>query len=370
MLALAPDWLFDGARMAQGLTVMVEGERIIGVTAQDVEGAVKLKGTLSPGLIDVQVNGGGGALFNDAPTVDTLRTTAAAHCAFGVTGIMPTLITDDRARMGAALEAVAAAVGAVDGVIGLHLEGPWLSGPRKGVHPEKYLRIFDAEDLRLLTEPRPFPLMVTLAPECISLEHLKALASAGVIVCLGHTAAGVSEVQVALAAGARGFTHLYNAMSQLQGREPGAVGAALLDPNAWTGLILDGIHVHPESARLAFRCKGPERLMLVSDAMATLGAKDSSMNLFGETITVKDGALRTADGVLAGAHLALSDAARNAVAMLGASVEDALRMASLTPAEFLGATDRGRIMPGARADFVLLNAGLDVQSVWVGGRQA
>jgi N-acetylglucosamine-6-phosphate deacetylase len=292
---------------------------------------------------------------------------AAAHRTFGVTGIMPTLITDDRARMAAALEAVATAVGTVDGIIGLHLEGPWLSGPRKGVHPARYLRLFDEDDLRLLTSPRPFPLMVTLAPECISLEHLKALVNAGVIVCLGHTAAGVSEVQVALAAGARGFTHLYNAMSQLQGREPGAVGAALLDEDAWTGLILDGIHVHPESARLAFRCKGAGKLMLVSDAMATIGSRDPSMKLFGETISLKDGALRTADGVLAGAHLALSDAVRNAGTMLGASVGEALRMASLTPAEFLGVTDRG-ITPGARADFVLLGASGDVRGVWVGGR--
>jgi N-acetylglucosamine-6-phosphate deacetylase len=158
-------------------------------------------------------------------------------------------------------------------------------------------------------------------------------------------------------------------MSQLQGREPGAVGAALLEPEAWAGLILDGIHVHPESARLAFRCKGAGKLMLVSDAMATLGSANPSMTLFDEAITLKDGALRTADSVLAGAHLALSEAIRNAVTMLGASPGDALRMASLTPAEFLGVADRGRIFPGARADFVLLGASLDVRSVWVGGRQ-
>lgn len=369
MLALAATQLFDGERLVRGLTVMIEGERIVGVTAEDVEGAVRLEGILAPGMIDVQVNGGGGVLFNDAPTVEALRTMAAAHRAFGVTGIMPTLISDDRSRMAAAITAVAAAItSGVEGIIGLHLEGPWLSASRRGVHPEKFLRLFDEEDLRLLTELRSHPLMVTLAPECISAEHLTALVQAGVIVCLGHTVADVKQVQAALAAGARGFTHLYNAMSQLQGREPGAVGAALLDANAWAGLILDGIHVHPESARLAFRCKGAGRLMLVSDAMATIGSPSPSMTLFGETITVKDGALRTADGVLAGAHLALSDAVRNAATMLGASPGDALRMASLTPAEFLGVADRGRIQPGARADLVLLGAALDVRTVWVGGR--
>lgn len=370
MLSLSPTRLFTGTEMIDGATVRVRDGKVVDVVRGGPPG-VKLDGLLAPGMIDVQVNGGGGVMFNDAPSVETLRTMAAAHARLGVTGIMATLISDERGKIGAAVEAVGAAIAeGVPGLLGLHLEGPWLSTPKRGVHAEKYLRELDAEDMKALTRKQPFPVMVTVAPEQASPANVKALAAAGVTVCIGHTAADAENVEALLAAGATGFTHLFNAMPPLEGRKPGPIGVALTNRKAWAGMILDGIHVHPTSARLAFVAKSARKLMLVSDAMATVGASTPSMQLFGERIEVKDGALRTPGGTLAGAHLDLGQAVRNAVTMLGASQDEALRMASLTPAEFLHMDhQRGRIAIGGRADMTLFGPQLDVRSVWIGGSE-
>lgn len=367
MQALAARRVFTGTEMLDAATVHVRDGVIEAVLPGVADGADVLDGMLAPGLVDVQVNGGGGVLFNDAVTVDTLRTMAAAHARLGVTGIMATLISDERSKVAAALEAVEQGVReGIPGLVGLHLEGPWLSEPRRGVHPQAFLRALDAADMRLLTQPRPFPVMVTLAPEQATPEDVRALAAAGVRVSIGHTAAMHEDVAALLNAGATGFTHLFNAMPPLEGRKPGAVGVALSTLAAWVGLILDGIHVHPVSARVAYAAKTARKMFLVSDAMATVGADEPTMKLFGEAIAVSDGALRTAEGTLAGAHLDLATAARNAVTMLGASPEDALRMTSLTPSEFLGIDQqRGCIAPGARADMILLGDDLRVKKTWI-----
>ena len=370
MLALSPTQLFTGDGIVEGATVRIDGGRVVEVTPGVSAGAMKLDGLLAPGFIDAQVNGGGGVLFNDSQTVDTLAKIAAAHRRFGVTGFMATLISDDRNKAASALQAVNDAIAAgVEGLLGLHLEGPWLSEPKRGVHPAKFLRTLDDADLRLLTQKRPFPVMVTVAPEQVGAAGVRALVEAGVVVSLGHTAAATDDVEAAIAAGATGFTHLFNAMPPMEGRNPGALGVALGSRQSWAGIILDGIHVHPASARAAFAAKTANRLMLVSDAMATIGSPDTSMALFGEKIAVRDGALRTGSGTLAGAHLEMSGAVRNAISLLHASREEALRMASLTPAEFLKLEDRGRVAKGYRADLVLLDAGLNVKSTWIGGRE-
>jgi N-acetylglucosamine-6-phosphate deacetylase len=371
MLALAPTRLFNGSEIIEGATVHISEGCILDVTAASSPSAINLDGLLAPGFIDIQVNGGGGVLFNDAPTVETLATIAAAHRAFGVTGFMATLISDRREKIASAIDAVTQAVEEeIEGVLGLHLEGPWLSDPRRGVHPAQFLRGLDDADMRLIAQKRAFPLLVTVAPEQIELRQVEALAAAGVKVSLGHTAASSEEIDAVLAAGATGFTHLFNAMPAMEGRKPGPVGAALGHRESWAGLILDGVHVHPASARAAFAAKTARKLMLVSDAMATVGSKDASMSLFGEKIGVSGGALRTASGTLAGAHLELSAAVRNAMAMLGATPQQALRMASLTPAEFLGvAHERGRMATGCRADFVLLGSEFDVRGTWIAGNR-
>src|SRR5689334_19257519 len=266
MLALSPSRLFTGHEIVEGRTVYIEGDRIADISTTPSPSSVRLDGLLAPGFIDIQVNGGGGVLFNDTPTAETLATIAAAHRQFGVTSFMATLVSDERAKISKAIDAVAKALQTgTPGLLGLHLEGPWLSDPRRGVHPSRFLRTLDDEDLRLLTQKRPFPLMITVAPEQISAASLKALTDAGVIVSLGHTAASSEEVEGALNAGATGFTHLFNAMPPLEGRKPGAVGAALARRETWAGLILDGIHVHPASARAAFAAKTARKLMLVSD---------------------------------------------------------------------------------------------------------
>jgi N-acetylglucosamine-6-phosphate deacetylase len=369
MVAFAPTRLFTGHAIVEAVGVCVENGRITDLTATAPADAIKLDGLLAPGFIDVQVNGGGGVLFNDAPDLASLRAIASAHAQFGVTGFMATLISDERNKTRNALESVSAALAAgVPGLVGLHLEGPWLAEARRGVHPARFLRRFDADDLALLAQSHAFPLLLTVAPEQIDLEALAKLVAAGVVVSLGHTTAGTGEIEAALKAGARGFTHLFNAMPPLQSREPGPVGAALAHKESWAGIILDAVHVHPLTARIALDCKTAEKLMLVSDGMATVGSPTPAMNLFGERISVESGALRTGNGTLAGAHLDLASAVRNAIQLVGASPEEALRMASLTPAEFLGlGHERGRIAPGFRADFVLLSDEMDAKKVWING---
>ncbi|MBI1361554.1 MAG: N-acetylglucosamine-6-phosphate deacetylase [Alphaproteobacteria bacterium] len=371
MAALAATRVFTGTDLLENATVFIEGGRITEVRPGLSSGADAHDGLLAPGFIDVQVNGGGGAQFNDNPAVETLRTITDAHIQFGVTGIMATLISDQRGKVAAAIDAVDEGIReGLPGLLGLHLEGPWLSAPRRGVHPQEFLRTMDAGDLDLLAKERDFPVLVTLAPEQASPDDVKRLTGAGIQVSIGHTAAPAEILEPLLDAGATGFTHLFNAMPPLEGRNPGPIGVALAHSETWAGIILDGIHVHPISARAAFAAKSARKLMLVSDAMATVGATDPTMRLFGERVTVSNGALRTSTGTLAGAHLELSTAACNATTLIQASQEQALRMASLTPAEFLNIDhERGRIAAGGRADMVLLGPDLDVRGVWSAGNR-
>ncbi len=371
MLKLAATRVFTGAEMLVGATVQIEGGVITHVSPGIQPGATLLEGLLAPGLVDIQVNGGGGIMFNDAPTVDSLRTITQAHARLGVTALMATLISDERGKIAAAIDAVNQGIReGMPGLLGLHLEGPWLSEPRRGVHPQRYLRAMDAEDLALVAQRRPFPVLVTLSSEHASPDDVRRLAAGGVTVSIGHTAAPHADIEALIAAGVTGFTHLFNGMPPLEGRNPGVVGVALAERQTWAGLILDGIHVHPVSARAAFAAKSADKLMLVSDAMATVGAKDASMSLFGERIAVSGGALRTEAGTLAGAHLDLAEATRNATTMLNATADEALRMASLSPSAFLGVGgSHGRIAPGARADIVLFGDALTVHKVWIGGAE-
>lgn len=371
MLTLAATSVFTGTEILDRATVQIDDGVITRVAYGIQPGATRLDGLLAPGLVDIQINGGGGVFFNDTPTSDALRTITQAHARLGVTAVMATLISDERSKIAAAIEAVTQGIRErMPGLLGLHLEGPWLSESRRGVHPQRYLRALDADDLDLVAQKRPFPVLVTLSPEQASRDDVRSLVEAGVTVSIGHTAAPHTDVEALVAAGGTGFTHLFNAMPPLEGRTPGAVGVALAERAAWAGLILDGIHVHPVSAKAAFAAKSADKLILVSDAMATVGARESSMTLFGEHITLAGGALRTEAGRLAGAHLDLAMAARNALAMLNATPAEALRMTSLTPAAFLKVDgSHGRIAPGARADLVLFNEVLDVQKVWIAGSE-
>ena len=325
--------------------------------------------TLLPGFIDCQVNGGGGVLFNDQPDVEGIRTIAAAHRRYGTTGFLPTLISDTPAKMRAAVAAVDAAItGGVPGVLGLHLEGPFISRERRGVHAARYLHAPDATELQLVASLANGVTVVTLAPECVAPDAVGRLADQGVIVCAGHSNADYMTVRAALDAGTRGFTHLYNAMSPLASRAPGMVGAALDDTASWCGVIVDGHHVDPASLRIALHAKPRGKIMLVTDAMPPVGAEDPSYVLNGETITMRDGICQTATGTLAGSALGMIDAVRNAIDMLRVPLEEAARMAATYPADFLGMGDsRGRIASGYHADFTVIDADLEVTETWIDG---
>lgn len=362
----------DGWR--DDVAVVVEGEQIrelaatreipAGVRTHDLSGRMLL-----PGFIDCQVNGGGGVLLNDQPTVDGIRAIGAAHRRFGTTGFLPTLISDTIDKMRTAIAATELAIAeAVPGVLGIHLEGPFISRERKGVHAEKYLHAPDADELRVAESLQRGKTLLTVAPERVAPDAIRNLVAAGVIVAAGHTNADYATVRSALDAGVRGFTHLFNAMSPLTSRAPGAVGAALDDPDSWCGVIVDGHHVDPASLRIALRAKPRGKLFLVTDAMPPVGASDPAYVLNGETITARDGICQTASGTLAGSALSMIDAVRNAVEMLSVPLDEAARMASTYPADFLGlGATHGRIEAGFRADFTVVDEDLRVTETWIGG---
>jgi N-acetylglucosamine-6-phosphate deacetylase len=366
-----------GNEFATDRAIVVDGARIVAITSAgeipghaeriDLEGA-----TLLPGFIDVQVNGGGGVLFNDAQTVDDVRTLAAAHRKFGTTGLLPTLISDDLDVIAAALHLTSQAIAAnVPGVLGVHIEGPFISPERRGVHDASKFRALDEPAFRLLTSLERGKLLLTLAPETTTPDMIRRLARAGVVISAGHTNARYSHIRAAIDAGLRGFTHLFNAMSPLTGREPGTVGAALEDLHSWCGLIVDGHHVDPVTMKLALRCKPIDRFMLVTDAMPTVGMQGEFFMLQGRRITVRDGMCLDEAGTLAGSNLDMAAAVRNAVRMLDVDLATAARMASEFPAAFLG-LDRelGRIAPGYRATFVVADDALNVIATWIDGRRA
>jgi N-acetylglucosamine-6-phosphate deacetylase len=359
----------------EGLAVLVRGDRIEAITRADdarISGASKhdLRGQLLlPGFIDVQVNGGGGVLFNAEPTVEALAAIGAAHRKYGTTGFLPTLITDTAEVMRKALDAVDAAIEqGVPGVLGIHLEGPFLATARKGIHDAKLFRLPDADDIAAITRNRRGAVMLTLAVEEVPLDTIRQLSEAGVIVVAGHTAATYDTTRAALDAGVTGFTHLYNAMTPLGSREPGVVGAALDDPHSWCGLIVDGHHVHPVALRVAIAAKAKGKSVLVTDAMPPVGADSPEYVLNGQTIIARDGICQSDDGVLAGSALDMATGVRNLVKMVGLPLAEASRMASAYPAAWLGLErTHGRLVAGQHADFAVLNDQLEVTETWISG---
>jgi N-acetylglucosamine-6-phosphate deacetylase len=327
---------------------------------------------LLPGFIDSQVNGGGGVLFNDAPSVETIRAIGRAHRKFGTTGFLPTLISADLDVVARAISAVQGALQAgVPGVLGIHIEGPFLNVARKGVHDSAKLRELDTSAVGLLTSLRDGKTLVTLAPEMTTPDIIQKLVKAGVVVSAGHTNATYAEIATALSHGLTGFTHLFNAMSQLTGREPGVVGAALDDRDSWCGIIADGEHTDPVVLRIALRCKPHNRFMLVTDAMPSVGTNSSSFNLQGRTITVSGTVCVDEDGRLAGSNIDMASCVRNAMKLLHLPLPEAVRMASRYPAEFLGiAHDTGRIRAGYRGNLVLADENLNVLETWIDGQPA
>ncbi|GAB3038353.1 N-acetylglucosamine-6-phosphate deacetylase [Bowmanella dokdonensis] len=327
-------------------------------------------GLLVPGFIDVQVNGGGGVLLNDNPSLQGLRKIFAAHSQFGTTAMLPTLITDSLESMRSTADAIAEAVATGEpGIIGVHFEGPHMSVAKRGVHSPQYLRSISQAEMAVFARQDLGLKVITVAPEVVSPHQISELVAMGVRVCLGHSNANARQVQAALRAGASGFTHLYNGMSALTSREPGMVGTALADEDSWCGLILDGHHLHPLSAKLAIRAKGMDKIMLVTDAMPPVGTNDAEFSFYGEKVIRSGSKLMAPSGSLAGSVLDMAGAVRYAVKCLDLPLEDALLMASQCPAAFLGIQDSyGSLQVGRRADMLLLDKQLQVQHVWLAGQ--
>jgi N-acetylglucosamine-6-phosphate deacetylase len=372
--AVLADRVFDGRVWQRDTAVMVRDGRIVGLASPGeipsgwAQSRVPAGVFVTAGFIDLQVNGGGGVLLNDQPTADGMRAIARAHRRYGTTACLPTLITDTREQMRSAIAAARSVAGS-DGVLGLHLEGPFISPQRPGVHRPDRIVQPRAGDLEQLCElAGAGHSLVTLAPECVPAGFVMTLASAGVRVSIGHSEASAAIVAQAVAEGATGVTHLFNAMPPFSARDPGIVGTALSEPRLTAGLIVDGIHVDPVSVRTAFAAKGADRIALVTDAMPTVGTSLDRFNLVGRAIKLVNGRLTTEEGTLAGAHLDMASAVRNAVRLAKVPLEDALRAASLTPAQFLGIeNERGAIVPGARADLVALTDTLTVAATWIDG---
>ena len=371
--ALLPNRVLTRNGFESGRAVLLDGDTILDVLplAACPPGAKEreLDGDLLPGFIDLQVNGGGGVLFNGEPNVDGIAAIAGAHRRFGTTGLLPTLISDD-------LDVVARAIAAVDeaierrvpGVLGIHIEGPFLNQAKKGIHDPSKFRLLDAEAIDLLSSLKRGRTLVTLAPELAPPGSVRALTERGIVVAAGHTSASFEQVRAALDEGLAGFTHLYNAMTQLGSREPGAVGAALDDEASWCGLIVDGHHVHPAALRVALRAKGPEKLALVTDAMPTVGSDVKEFSLGGRLIVAEKGRCTDASGTLAGSDLDMASAVRNAETMMGVDFATAARMASHSPARALGLDQQyGSIAPGMKANLVLMNSEKKVLETWIDG---
>jgi N-acetylglucosamine-6-phosphate deacetylase len=374
-LAICAERVFDGLRWHARSAVLIEGQRVGAICPEEeLPSGYPMRwlphgALLAPGFIDLQVNGGGGILLNDDPTPAAMRAIARAHRRFGTTALLPTLITDTREKIRRAIRSARETAGQ-EGILGLHLEGPFISPARAGVHGQPQIAHASIDDLEWLRElGQAGSSLMTLAPECVPEGFIRGLVDAGVRVAAGHSEASADVIARAIDEGLSGVTHLFNAMPPLEARKPGLVGAALADDRLTASLIVDGLHLDPVSVRAAFAAKGADGSMLVTDAMPTVGADIDEFQLTGRRIALREGRLVTEAGTLAGAHLDMGSAVRNAVTLCGVSLEEALRAASLTPAHFLGvARERGSLAAGARADLVALGPDLRVIASWKDGQ--
>lgn len=369
--------VLTGEGMRAGLAVIVEGRFIADVleTAAIPKGMRQVEldgGYLAPGFIDVQVNGGGGVLLNGEPTPQGVRRIIEAHRRYGTTALLPTVITDAPEVMAQAIKAVRTVQRqGLTSVLGIHIEGPFIDPKRKGAHPEAHIREISDADMTNIVKADCGVKMLTLAPNRVPEKSIAELARAGVIVSLGHSDATAEEAQAALSAGARSFTHLFNAMSQMEGRAPGMVGAAFAEPDCFSSVIADGHHVADAALKAAFRAKGTGRVLLITDAMSSAAGGPDAFLLQGRTVKRARGRLQLEDGTLAGSDLTMDAAVRHCVNRLGLPLAQVLASASAVPAQLIGRDhELGRIARGYIAGLVHLSENLYVQQSWVAGEQA
>jgi len=364
---------FDGESIQHNQILEIKQGKIIAIYTADDNALVDdiAEGLLVPGFVDLQVNGGGNVLFNDSPSLSSLKTIMASHSKFGTTVLLPTLITDTIEIMQQAADAISAAINQkVKGIIGIHFEGPHLSLAKKGAHIAEHIRPISAAEWKIFERQDIGQILVTLAPENVSPEDISRMVNLGIKVCLGHTNADYITTKKAIDAGADGFTHLYNAMSAIQGREPGVLGAAFLNDNTSCGLIVDGHHVDYHSCKIALKIKPQGKVFLVTDAMPMVGCEQQEFALFNRKVTLENGKLTLPDGRLAGSALDMATGVRNIYQHLDVALEEALRMASLYPAKYINKAHLfGSLDVGKQANMVLLNNNLYVQKTWINGEQ-
>lgn len=373
--------IFDGERFHDERALIVKDGRVEAIVGRNdlPEGEVVTLtgGVLSAGFIDAQVNGGGGRMLNDEPSPDSMYMIADGHRPYGTTALLPTLITDTAEATAAAIEAAKVAVKTNRGVVGLHLEGPHLAPARKGAHLAELMRPVEDRDVKAFIAAREAigTLLVTIAAEQVTVSQVRELSEAGVIVSIGHSDSTSEAAEARFDAGARGVTHLFNAMSQLAHRAPGLVGAAIDHPAVWCGIIADGHHVDPKALRTALRAKrGEGKLFFVTDAMSLVGSQMDTFTLNGRTVRRERGGfcskLVLSDGTLAGSDVDMASTIRYGVTYLELTLAEALRMATLYPARFLRLADRGHLSPGAHADLVHFTDAIEVKATWLSGEAA
>ena len=373
--ALFGSQIFCGERFYDDYALLVDGKSIVDIVEKNdiPENFNKIElddGILAPGFIDLQVNGGGGKLFNNSPDKESLRTIIKAHQFFGTTSVMPTVISDSMEILEQCIKTVTEETKNNASLLGIHIEGPFFNVKYRGIHQKQYINTMSSDYLNLFESLKGFPVMLTLAPECISGEQLEYLISLGIKTLAGHSDASYVELDDAIKNGLDGFTHLFNAMGQISAREPGVVGAALHFENTFASIIVDLHHVHPSLIQLAYQLKPKGKLFFISDSMATIHHGKPSFELYDEVVSELDGRLVNSEGKLAGSSITQIDAVKNAYQKCNIPLNQALAMASRYPAEYLGiANHLGSLKPGYRADLVHFDSNFKVHNAWVSGKQ-
>ena len=373
--AITGSKLFNGIDFIEHKALLIEDQYIAGIVNKDaIPTDFQVKklegGILSPGFIDLQVNGGGGKLFNNSPDKESLNTIISAHQYFGTTSIMPTVISDSLNILQKCTDTISNEIDNNHSLLGIHIEGPFFNVKYRGVHQKQYINTINASYLNLFETLDKFPVMLTLAPECISIKQLKHLKSLGFKILAGHTDANYDQLEEAIKYGLDGFTHLFNAMGQISAREPGVVGSAFDFDETSASIIVDLHHVHPSLINLSFKQKPKGKLFFVSDSMATINHGEPSFELYDEVVSESNGRIINSEGKLAGSSITQIDAIKNAYQKCSIPLESAISMATLYPAEYLGVSDYiGQLKKGYRADLAHFNSNFHVQNVWLAGKQ-
>ena len=373
--AITGSKLFNGIDFIEHKALLIEDQHIAGIVSNDaIPTDFQVKklegGILSPGFIDLQVNGGGGKLFNNSPDKESLNTIISAHQYFGTTSIMPTVISDSLNILQKCTDTISNEINNNHSLLGIHIEGPFFNVKYRGVHQKQYINTINASYLNLFETLDKFPVMLTLAPECISIKQLKHLKSLGFKILAGHTDANYDQLEEAVKYGLDGFTHLFNAMGQISAREPGVVGSAFDFDETSASIIVDLHHVHPSLINLSFKQKPKGKLFFVSDSMATINHGEPSFELYDEVVSESNGRIINSEGKLAGSSITQIDAIKNAYQKCSIPLESAISMATLYPAEYLGVSDYiGQLKKGYRADLAHFDSNFHVQNVWLAGKQ-